>query len=825
MQGNVFDVALLSVLMLFFGILQAHRSQREYRMWLCAWVLVMCSYLTYQAHIADAFRTLKECIRIDFLVCGGLVFLLSFVPRKPSVVRVSLLIALLSIAPCLLLNLMTAGVNHAWLSAALIISGEAIGIWVALQLLGSSTQGRLIQGLCCAAGSSLLAAVWYGYPDVALTVTLAQIFSACALLLLSSPRRGRVGTWAMIVGFMAWALLYFVYEASWVWPALSPVLEHTWHLPKYLVGLGMILTVVENDTASMTALSEEYRLLYENNPVPMWIFSPSTSRFLSVNDAALKVYGYTREEFLMMTLFDIRTVEERPRLERELRNLTSEKQVWQHSRKNGEVFDVEISSHDVLFGGSPARFVMAKDITEQEKVNRDLVYRAQHDGLTGLANRVLLEERANQTLARSARDRTKAAILTIDVDRFKRINDTYGHLVGDECLRGIATRLASRVREADTLARTGGEEFTVLVGGLSSVQGAYAAAATLLGTLAKPLTLSTNEIAISVSIGIAVYPDDGEDLETIRNCSDKALYQAKRLGGGRAVLATQEQSIERQSAVDIEAALRSALEDSHLELAYQPIFDSAGHLARVEALVRGTAECLRKAGPGGFIPIAEESGLIVPLGRWVIEESCRQMAIWRARNLPPFALSVNVSARQLVQSDFPEHVLRALALYDIPAELLHLELTETTLMHDFSTMVRAMRRLSEAGVLFSIDDFGTGYSSLARLSELPISTLKIDRSFVVKLLEGEASVGIVSAIVQMSRHLKLAIVAEGVELPEHIQLLRELGCDMFQGYYLSPPLDAGALERAIVSGELGSPQDFPLHYRHAFGQGETLRLQ
>lgn len=812
MQANLFDLALLSVLILFFGILQAHRPQRRYRMWLCAWILVMCSLLVYlPKEIKTGWQLAQECIRVDLLVLGGLIFLFSFVGRQTTVRRLVRDVALLSAPAFLVLNTLSIAPQHTWLCLGVLLAGEAVVLGLTEQLLEKGLSSNLIRLVCLFGTIALVEAIWYASPSVALTVMLAQIFTTCAILLALRSSSTRAGKWTTVAAFLAWGMLYVVYQVTDRSPAITVVLEHIWNLPKYLVGFGMILMVVEDDTERISTLSEEYRLLYENNPHPMWIVDPSSGRFLSVNDAAVETYGYSREEFLTMSLLDIRPAEDQEHLSEELGPLQGGRHIRQHRRKDGDVFDVEITGHNVSFGGIQARFSMCIDVTERQRLNEELVYRAHHDTLTGLANRMLLEERAQQTLARSARDGTRMAILTIDVDRFKQVNDTYGHPVGDECLKGIAQRLATRVREADTLARTGGEEFTVLIGGLSSTRGAQAAAASLLGTLTAPLTLSNNEISVSVSIGVAVYPDDGTDLETIRKRSDKALYEAKRMGGGCAVLTTDELAGEAQSAIDIESALREALKTNDLELLYQPIFDASGRLARVEALVRGRSEFLRRVGPAGFIPVAEESGLIVSLGRWVLEESCRQMAEWRDRNLPPFELAVNISARQLVQADYTDVVLQVLERHRIPPAQLHLELTETTLMRDFSAMARIMRRLSEAGVLFSIDDFGTGYSSLARLSELPISTLKIDRSFVMKLQESDAAVGIVSAILNMSRHLQLEVVAEGVEQPGHLKLLLELGCNLFQGFYLSRPLEPAALEAALALGDLGLAPAILLH--------------
>ena len=799
MRGNLFDLVLLPVLLLLFAVVQARQPLRQYRLWMAAWVGILLGYVFYMPVLTGTPGIVLECLRLLCLVIGVMIYIASLVLGSDSLPRLLLKVAAVLVAPCVAIVLTVAGVHQNAVLLPLIVLGEACAIYLSIISMKGSRPLPWVLLLCGLSTWVIVSAQLRGDGTSLSTWVLVQELIACMLLLIFGPSRRYAGAWMSATGFAMWAAVYIFSQTMYQYPQLMHILGQIWNTPKHLVGFGLILIVLESDTAKIQALSEEYRLLYESNPQPMWIFDMETTKFLSVNDSALRQYGYSREEFLSMTVYDIRPEDEWPKLVQSMKLPAVDSRVfWRHRRKDGTEFEVTCSGHGVLFQGRRARFITATDITEQERVNRELVYRAQHDPLTGLANRMLLEDRAQQMLARAARDCTKVALLTMDADRFKQINDTYGHLIGDECLKAVASRLETRVRDADTLARTGGEEFTALIGGLTSTRAAQSAAAALIASLATPLTLSSNEITVSVSIGIAMYPDDGDTLEILRQRSDSALYRAKRMGGCRAVLANEEAAMEARSAVDVEAALRNAISDSTLELYYQPIYDNHGSLARVEALVRGTDDYLRKAGPGIFIPIAEESGLILPLGNWVLDEACRQMTEWRLAGVPEFEVAVNVSARQLVQSDFSERVLATLERHNLPAKLLHLELTETTLMRDFSSMVRSMERLSEEGVRFSIDDFGTGYSSLARLSELPISTIKIDRSFVLKLSESDVAVGIVRAIVHMSRHLKLEIVAEGVEEAQHIRILRELGCDLFQGFYLAKPLAPALLKETAM---------------------------
>lgn len=795
MRGNLFDVVLLPVLIVSFAVIQARRPQRQNRLWLCGWIAVMASFLVWMPVAGGTLSTVLDCVRLEFLVAGILLFISALVPETlPAGTMAALLLA-----PTLVIALFGLGVQRNLVMIPVVLGGELLSAWVARDRLRKHPSSPWVLSLTAVSAATMILMQVVGRGDDLPTWILVQEFLTCMLLLILGEQRQYAGMWMAAAGFATWALNYVLALTLPSHRLINDLINQLWNTPKHLVGIGLILIALEADTAKIQSLSEEYRLLYESNPQPMWIFETSTGRFLSVNQAAVRAYGYTRSEFLAMTLYDIRPAEDHASLQRMLNNKAfEERRPWRHRRKDGTVFEVECSGHDVLFSGRPARFIMAVDVSEQERINRELVYRAQHDPLTGLANRMLLEDRAQQMLARAARDGSKVALLTMDVDRFKQINDTFGHLVGDECLRAIASRLQSRVRDADTLARTGGEEFTVLVGSLTSTRSAQAAAAAFNAALQQPLKLSTNEIAVSMSTGVAVYPDDGETLDVLQQRSDSAMYSAKRMGGNRVMLANEEAALEARSAVDVEAALRSAITDSSLELYYQPIYDDRGRLARVEALVRGTGEYLQKAGPGVFIPIAEESGLILPLGNWVLDEACRQLSEWRNAGVPEFELAVNVSARQLVQTDFADRVLTTLERHLLVPRCLHLELTETTLMRDFTSMIRSMERLSDAGVRFSIDDFGTGYSSLARLSELPISTIKIDRSFVFKLNEGEIAIGIVRAIVHMSRHLKLEIVAEGVEEAQHIRVLRELGCDLFQGFYLGKPLPPAAMKETAL---------------------------
>jgi diguanylate cyclase (GGDEF)-like protein len=434
-------------------------------------------------------------------------------------------------------------------------------------------------------------------------------------------------------------------------------------------------------------------------------------------------------------------------------------------------------------------------LRESEERFRSL---AQHDVLTGLPNRLMLEERILKCLTRCKAEGAKAAFFTIDLDRFKHINDTYGHQIADECLKTVGERLRSCVRKEDTIARTGGEEFTLVAAGLADGEAARRVASDLLELFHDPIIVPGHEIDITISVGAALYPDDGTDSNTLQRRSDQALYAAKRAGRNRVVFATKALAASSELVTAIESSLRETLRSGGFSLHYQALYDGAGAIRRFEALLRTTDERLVEAGLATFIAIAEESGLIIPLGKWVLEEACHQIAEWQSLGIRSCQVAVNVSARQLLHKGFADEVLAILARLHVDPALVQLELTETAVMTELAPAAEAVSRLAKAGLTFAIDDFGTGYSSLSRLRELPIKTLKIDRSFVQGLVHDEGSYSIILAIIQMAKSLKVHVVAEGVETLDQFSILKEMGCDLFQGYLFARPAPAAAAIQALV---------------------------
>jgi diguanylate cyclase (GGDEF)-like protein len=433
-----------------------------------------------------------------------------------------------------------------------------------------------------------------------------------------------------------------------------------------------------------------------------------------------------------------------------------------------------------------------------EAANQQLRHLATHDALTGLPNRVLLDDRLQQAIAHAERDGRSFAVLVCDLDRFKLINDSLGHRAGDELLQEVARRLNAVVRSTDTVARFGGDEFVLIGTSVSDPEDAAGLAARVMDALQAPVRIAAIDIHASPSIGIAMYPDDGESIQALLAHADAAMYSAKQNGRGNFRRYAAGMHAGTEDRVQLESDLHNALASNQFELYYQPKVDThTGAVRSAEALIRWVHPTRGVVSPADFIPLAEECGLIGPIGAWVIREACRQARAWQLDGVPALRVSVNLSASQFRDSDLVDSIRRALDDAGLEARYLEVELTESAVMSDPEQSIAILEDLSAMGVLVSVDDFGTGYSSMSYLRRFPIDKLKIDRVFINEIVTRPEDASIVRAIVSLAHSLRLKVVAEGVETPAQLEFLKMAGCDEYQGYHFSRPIPAADFERLI----------------------------
>ncbi|MBF0170799.1 MAG: EAL domain-containing protein [Nitrospinae bacterium] len=470
-------------------------------------------------------------------------------------------------------------------------------------------------------------------------------------------------------------------------------------------------------------------------------------------------------------------------------------EIWDR-RKGGALYPKKLTINAITdpFGAVVNYVGVFSDISVQKRTEAQLEQLAYYDPLTRLPNRALFRDRLDHALSLARRNGTQVALLFIDLDRFKNVNDSMGHSVGDELLVEVAQRIRGAIRETDTLSRLGGDEFTLIFENVTDPLTVDQMAAAVIAAIGRPFTLRDRQLYIGASVGIALFPDDaGEegDAETLVKNADTAMYQAKAEGRGTHTFFTGEMNRKVSRRAALESDLRHALENREMALYYQPKIDLTSlRVEGFEALIRWIRPDGTVVSPADFIPVAEETGLIIPMGGWVVEEACRQIGAWRTGGVGDRAVSVNLSARQFQDPQLLATVEGALKAAGIPAALLEMEITESMVMVDTKKAVAVMGSLAERGIAISMDDFGTGYSSLSYLKTFPLSALKIDQSFVRDILDDPGDMAIVAAVISMAKSLGIRTVAEGVETFRHVELLTSLGADVAQGYHFARPLPA-----------------------------------
>jgi|GEM_PF-186466 len=433
--------------------------------------------------------------------------------------------------------------------------------------------------------------------------------------------------------------------------------------------------------------------------------------------------------------------------------------------------------------------IAVHDITEQKELEGQLFYQATHDALTQLPGRILLLDRINSAIAQASRTNTEIAVLFIDLDHFKTINDSFGHDAGDALLKTVAERMTASIRASDTVSRHGGDEFIVLLNSLENENTVISIHNKITQAVAQDYYIEEHVINMMVSVGISIYPKDGSDAATLMKNADIAMYRSKSLGRNTFQFYTEEMNINSMKRLDKELALQHALAHNEFSLNYQPVFDLVSDaITGVEALLRWNHPVLGSVPPLDFVPIAEELGLIVPIGAWVLETACKQNVAWQKAGLPALKMAINVSGKQLNNLDFLETVRKTLAETGLQPEYLELEITESVVLENPAKIIESLHALKAMGIHIALDDFGTGYSSLSYLAQLPIHKIKIDRSFVQHIDNNVKKSAIVLAIIGMASSLKLKVTAEGAETENEMTFLRFNRCDQVQGFYLCHPL-------------------------------------
>ncbi|MDD0837786.1 EAL domain-containing protein [Curvibacter sp. HBC61] len=535
-----------------------------------------------------------------------------------------------------------------------------------------------------------------------------------------------------------------------------------------------------------------------------FVVTDAQERILMVNQAFCDLSGFSREDAVGKTAKLLAAHREDDSFRQLVRVAVRQRGHWQgeawNQRKNRSRYLqwLSISRVDNSLG-EPSHYIASfRDITQQKETEERIRSLAYFDALTGLPNRSLLNERSNLSLASARRSGEPVAVIYLDMDHFKNVNDSLGHSVGDELLVDFARRLKALVKEQDTVSRLGGDEFVLVVNDAPVAQAQQLAEA-ILAMSATPFQIGPYELSVTLSIGVALYPQHGEDFDTLHQRADSAMYQAKKSGRNQYRLFTAEIQQAAARVLQLENALRKAWERDQMTLHYQPQVDlGTGQVIGAEALLRWRHPELGQVSPAEFIPVAEDTGLILDLGEWVLRTALQQVRRWQDQGLPPLTVSVNLSPVQFRQPLLPELVQRLIKEAGIAPQLLELELTEGAAMDDPEGAIAIMDRLHDQGIRLLIDDFGTGYSSLSHLKRFQVYKLKIDQSFVRDLSEAAQDQGIVKAIIGMAQALGLRTIAEGVETEGQIEFLRTLGCDEIQGYYYSRPLPAAEFEAYLT---------------------------
>ncbi len=591
---------------------------------------------------------------------------------------------------------------------------------------------------------------------------------------------------------------------------------------------------LERNHVLMTARLEQserlHRFLVENSPDLIYTLD-SSGYFMFINNRVESLLGYSREELIgchyaaivhdddvnhALYAFTERRSDSRAAANVEVR-LKCKNNHYRRFESTHIVamlsamgiYDVTNSGQDIQTKTFLGTYGVARDITERKMAEETINFQALHDQLTHLPNRRLFKDRLELALIQAKRSKKNVGVMFIDLDRFKLVNDTHGHAAGDDLLNSLAQRLLGCMRSGDTLARQGGDEFTVLLPDLQHAEDAIIIAEKIQQTLVPPFIVRDQDFRATASIGISIFPRDGASADVLLKNADIAMYKVKTDGKNGFLFFNPDMNACYHERLNLENELRLAVQNSEFELYYQPqISVSTGQIVGLEALIRWQHPVHGLLSPDHFIGMAEESGLICSITDWVLEKACSQLALWRSRDMLELRMSINVSPQEFDRIDMVERIITALARHNLPANVLEIEITENLLLRDVASVIDTMRKLSEHGIRISIDDFGTRYSSLNYLRRFPIDSIKIDQSFVRDLQEGKSDSPIIHAIIGIAHGFGLHLVVEGVETAYQMKTLQELGCDEMQGYYFSRPVPAAEADFMLTSGTFINKSQF-----------------
>lgn len=577
----------------------------------------------------------------------------------------------------------------------------------------------------------------------------------------------------------------------------------------------------ENNVMNLQLRESERWHRYMVNSSPDIIYTlDAEGRFTFLNDRVEALLGYRKESLIgqhysaLIYLEDLESA----------RYILNEKRSGDRASRNMELrvrhntesklLTLEFSSFGIYEEGrtdQPADHVgtygVAKDISERKKAEQIISYQAYHDLLTGLANRILFKDHLAMAIAQANRHHQMLAVMFLDMDRFKVVNDTLGHVIGDGLLKKVASRLKGCLREGDTLARQGGDEFTLLLSRIDDREDAMRTSEKMIRSFDAPFQVDGNELYVSISIGIAFYPADGESTDILIKNADIAMYDSKAKGRNRCQCYSGSMNASFAERLSIEMQMRKAIDRQEFQVFYQPqIRVGTGRISGMEALVRWSSPIHGSLSPLEFIPLAEETGLIISIGEFVLKSACKQLMLWKNAGFPPLRMAVNITSRQIEQDGFCDGIAQLLQECHLEGSMLELEVTESVLLNDGEHIIAKLNMLASMGIKIALDDFGTGYSSLSYLQKFPIDTIKIDQSFVRGLPGDPNNVSIVTAICAMAQGLRMNLIAEGVENSDQLDFLRSLNCNEAQGFLFSKPLSGDEITGLLMrSGPLALP--------------------